>query len=122
MSFESIKESTDLDEELQEIKRYIKSGWPLSHVQPYYAVRNELSLVDNCVVKGRRVVIPRAITGKILDLLHQSHAGITRTKLPARSYVWWPDINNDDIESLIKGCVSCQSMANDSGCKEFIRN
>jgi hypothetical protein len=61
MSFESIKESTDLDEELQEIKGYIKLGWSLSrerhgHVQPCYVVCNELSLVDNCVVKGKELL------------------------------------------------------------------
>jgi hypothetical protein len=35
--------------------------------------------------------------------------------------VWWPGIVND-MESLIKGCVSCQSMGDDSDCKESIRN
>jgi hypothetical protein len=72
------------------------------------------------VAKGQRVVIPRAIRANILDLLHQGHAGIVRTKLLARSYVWWPGIDN--IETLIKECISCQSMFNDSDCTELIRH
>jgi hypothetical protein len=88
MSFESIKESADLDEEPQKIKGYIKSVCPLSrerrsHVQPYYTVCNELSLVDNCVAKGQRVVIPRTMKADVLDLLHRGHVGIVCTKLLA---------------------------------------
>jgi hypothetical protein len=76
MSFKSIKESTDLDENFWKLRDMLsRAGLSVESAvamfNPFFAVRNELSLIDNCMLKGQRIVIPRAIRGKILDLLHQ---------------------------------------------------
>ncbi|KAF2900761.1 hypothetical protein ILUMI_05426, partial [Ignelater luminosus] len=47
----------------------------------------------------------------ILDLLHQRHQGIVRIKALARSFVWWPTLDNQ-IEDQVKQCSSCQSQSN----------
>ena len=39
--------------------------------------------------------------------LHENHPGIVRMKALARSYIWWPNIDND-IEMTVKLCNSCQ--------------
>ena len=39
--------------------------------------------------------------------LHENHPGIVRMKALARSYIWWPNIDND-IEMTVKSCNSCQ--------------
>lgn len=39
-------------------------------------------------------------------MLHKTHTGIVITKALARSYVWWPHLN-EDIESLVSGCTKC---------------
>lgn len=39
-------------------------------------------------------------------MLHQNHMGIVKTKMLARSYVWWPEIDRD-IESITKVCQAC---------------
>ena len=43
-----------------------------------------------------------------LPELHEGHAGITRMKALARSFVWWPQIDKD-LEELVKNCNDCQS-------------
>ena len=45
-------------------------------------------------------------------MLHHEHMGISKTKSLARYYVWWPCIDND-IETLVKSCESCQLNRNE---------
>ena len=48
---------------------------------------------------------------KVLQELHQSHIGIVRMKATARSYLWWPGLDQE-IEELVKGCTQCQLVRN----------
>ena len=54
-----------------------------------------------------RVVIPRNLRDAVLQELCQGHAGIVRMKPFARSYMWWPGIDQS-IEKLTKSCSGCQ--------------
>nr|CAI5855329.1 unnamed protein product [Callosobruchus analis] len=55
-------------------------------------MRNELSCEQRCLLKGAKVVIPEALRTQILELIHEDHIGIVRTKILARSTVWWPNV------------------------------
>ena len=55
--------------------------------------------------------MPEKLKADDLQLLHVSHPGIVTTKAVARSYVWWPGIN-EDIERLTKDCTACQDSQN----------
>lgn len=46
-----------------------------------------------------------------MEELHQGHRGIEQMKALARSYVWWPGLD-EDIASMVKGCTDCQSVHN----------
>lgn len=41
--------------------------------------------------------------------LHEEHPGIFVIKAIARSYIWWPSLN-EEIELMVKGCEVCQSV------------
>jgi len=56
-------------------------------------------------------VIPVAAQIKMLEQLHQGHPGITRMKVPARSFVWWPGMEQQ-LEQKVKSCSSCQQHQN----------
>ena len=45
-------------------------------------------------------------------MFHSEHMSISKTKNLARYYVWWPKID-EDIETLVKSCESCQLNRND---------
>ena len=47
------------------------------------------------------------VATRILAELHLSHPGIVRMKELARSYVWWPKID-EDIERTVHACNGCQ--------------
>lgn len=68
---------------------------------------NELTVESGCILWGYRTVLPEKLRKQVLLDLHKSHLGIVKTKSLARSYIWWPKIDNE-IEKLIKNCEPCQ--------------
>ena len=75
-------------------------------LKPYYHRRFELTVEGDCLLWGIRVVIPRSLQGDILHELHRDHPGMTRMKVFARSYVWWPGLDKS-IEQLASSCQDC---------------
>ena len=71
-----------------------------------------MSIEDNCLLCNTRVVIPDVLRKFVLKELHDTHPGITRMRMLARSYVWWPNIDNA-IENTVSTCDICQSMRNE---------
>ena len=76
-------------------------------MQAFSDSRNELSLLDRCVLWGSRVVVPKAGREKVLDELHEGHPGGSRMKGLARGVVWRPGIYKA-IEERVKSCYFCQ--------------
>ncbi len=76
-------------------------------IQPYYRRKDELSTYQGCLLWGTRIVIPPQGRSIILDQLHDTHPGITRMKRLARSFVWWPGLDQS-IEDREKQCRSCE--------------
>ena len=63
------------------------------------------------ILKDLRVVVPLTLRSEILNILHQEHIGIERTKLRACNTVYWPGISKD-ITELISNCETCTSFRN----------
>lgn len=68
---------------------------------------NELSVEYDCIKWGHSVIIPTKLRQQILQEFHTSLLGMVKTKMLARSYVWWPNIDLE-IENLIRKCIPCQ--------------
>ncbi len=95
---------------LAEILRYIREGWP-NHVreelQPYWQRRLELSVLDDCILWGGRVLIPAPGRQHILNELHGGHPGSSRMKALARMFVWWVGMDKE-VDQLVRRCTVCQ--------------
>ncbi|XP_059188219.1 uncharacterized protein K02A2.6-like [Centropristis striata] len=48
---------------------------------------------------------------QIVEELHETHPGVSRMKSLARSYVWWPRLDQD-LENKVKTCTQCQTNQN----------
>lgn len=91
---------------------WLATGNTNNDFSAFFTRRNELSLHKGCVLWGNRVVIPMAMRNDTLKLLHANHPGMTAMKANARSYVWWPKLDND-VENCVKRCRSCQLNRSD---------
>ena len=66
-----------------------------------------LSIMDDLVLLDSRwIVLPLPAVKPILQLLHSSHSGITKTTNLARGLHFWPGMSND-IKQLVSACVDC---------------
>ena len=108
-----IKSGTDKDPVLSRVRNLVRHGnWSAApqhpDFQPFLQRQLELSVESDCLLWGCRVMVPKAGRAKVLEMLHDSHPGITRMKAIARSTVWWPGIDNA-LETKVKTCQACQS-------------
>lgn len=112
-----IGRETQQDEVLRQVFSYIRFGWPEkledNRFDPFFKKRDELSVEGDCILWGSRVVVPDNLQGRILRLLHGGHPGIVKMKMLARSYVWWPKID-ENLEWYVRNCDSCQQTRNSS--------
>lgn len=108
-----IRENTSSDQELAALKQVIYEGWPSTikevskTLKPYWSFRDELGIDDGILTKGQRIIIPSTIQDEILEKLHAAHQGAEKTKLRARTSVYWRNLNND-IDKITQSCPICQ--------------
>lgn len=115
LTYEDIAKETDKDSTLRKVREYIRMGWP-NHTnedteKAFFSKRNDLSLEKECIMLGVKVVIPESLRKTVLNLLHEDHTGIVRTKMLARSTLWWPGLQRD-LEQLVTSCSVCQASQN----------
>ena len=110
VSANHIKDWTSNDTVLSQVQRFILTGW-LEKVPEglaaYSSKKDELSVIDGCVLWGTRVVVPPPGRKQILEELHETHPGVSRMKSLARCYIWWPQMDSE-IEKLVLSCTVCQ--------------
>lgn len=108
-----ISRATEKDKILSRVLHFIKYGWPdeSTKLSDELAVwknkQHELTIEENCILWGLRVVIPEKYRNRILSDLHSQHPGIVRMKSLARMHVYWPNITAD-IEHTVQSCSKCQ--------------
>ena len=56
-----------------------------SKLKPYSDLRDELTIVNNLILKGSKIVIPSTLIKEIKQILHTGHLGFERTRSNARS-------------------------------------
>ena len=107
-----ISEATSHDPILSTVLEFTLTGRPNvvqdESLKPFFIRRTELSVEQGCVLWGRRVVSPPKYRSKILEDLHDQHPGMCRMKALARSYLWWPRLDQE-IELEVRTCHVCQA-------------
>ena len=113
ITHKEISHATRVDPVLSKVLEFVRHGWP-QHVEdlrlkPFFNRRFELSVEQDCLLWGLRVIIPTRYQEDMLEELHTGHPGIVRMKELARSYLWWPNVDLE-IEQTVRNCASCQQV------------
>ena len=106
LKIQDIHHHASHDPEYQQLCKVILEGFPDHHTQlpescrPYWIVREHLSIDDDLIVHGCRLLIPSAMRSQVLSNLHKSHQGTVCTK---QLTVYWPGMDND-IDNMVLSC------------------
>jgi hypothetical protein len=97
---------------LRQVKLYLMQCWPPviddDGLRPCAKRKPELSVQDGYILWESRVVVPPSGCSQVMDKVHEAHPGAIRMKSLARSYNWWPNMDQD----FTKSCSECQINQN----------
>ena len=103
-----VERASEVDDTLRIVRQCLMSGdWKQLTGTVYKAVKDELWMAGQMVMRGMCLVMPEKLWLQTIELAHEGHQGVARTKSRLREKVWWPDIDKQ-VESLIKACYPCQ--------------
>lgn len=117
ITLKEVQESTDMDPVMQNVKScLITSRWfeykQCEEMTTYEKLAPELSFVNRCLMRGRRIIIPSKLRRKIINAAHEGHQGIVKTKALLREKVWFPDMDRL-VEEKLRGCNVCSTVMKD---------
>ena len=112
MTLEEIQAATDSDKTLKGLRAAIKlNKWDYDVVKPFKNVKDELTVTSTGIVlRGSRIVILKSLQQRAIDIAHETHPGITKTKALIREKIWFPDIDNL-VKTTVDQCIPCQAIS-----------
>ena len=77
---------------------------------PYKHVFPELSVMRQLIMRGEKIVVPRALQEDVVALAHSTHQGTgsTKTKQFLRARVWFPAMDRM-VDEYVQSCIPCQA-------------
>ena len=113
ISFEEVRRETESDHVLPELIKIIETGqsWRLKKnekLSAYYKIFSELSELQGVVMRGTQIVMPTKLQQRVIDICHEGHLGIVKSKQLLRSKVWFPNIDKM-MEVRCRNCLPCQA-------------
>ncbi|XP_023247151.1 uncharacterized protein K02A2.6-like [Copidosoma floridanum] len=101
-----VQEAIESSKVLKKVRQYVKYGWPSKVNDELAKFKNkelELSIENDCLMWGHRLVVPESLRVLMLRELHDGHMGVVKMKALARSYIRWPGMDVE-IEKITKPC------------------
>ena len=120
-----MQRATEEDEDLRDLKTVIHHGWPLRKedvpvkVRDYFPFRDELTMQNGLIFKGKRLVVPTSWRDEMTEKLHSSHIGIQGCLRRARETLYWPGMNRK-VEDYIAKCSTCNSYQSEQAKEPMI--
>ena len=108
------------DTVLQVLRETICRGWPESRsdvpeiIHAYYDFRDELTVQDQLVFKGARLVVPSTMRREMMEVAHATHIGIEGCIRRARESMFWPRMSSK-LKEYTSKCDTCVSHRTSQG-------
>jgi transposase InsO family protein len=121
LSLEDIQYATAADQTLQVAIQLVQNGqW---HTVKDYeghdgidyhallsirTVKDELTVGDSVVLRDHKIIVPASLQKRVVDLAHEGHQGISKTKANIRTKVWFPGLDQA-VEAAVRSCIPRQA-------------
>ena len=112
---------------LNMLSEYVLCGWPpmraevQKELHAYWSFKDKIAIIDIIVMKGKRIIMPESVQGKVLNLLHINHMGNERTRLLACESICGMNMNADIEDIVLIALLVLISRQNCSRTKQFHR-
>ena len=106
ISIDRIREEQQKDPDILKAINSLDQG-AFDRKSNFYAIRQGLSFVQDVLLFRNRIVIPSSLKSALIDIAHEGHQGLVRTKQRLHQTVWWPGLNKD-VDKYIQCCHGCQ--------------
>ena len=122
---EQVRRMTSNDPQCQTLTKVILSEWPEmrsdcpSNILEFWNHRDELSVSENIIFRGQKIVIPRELRKEMLEILHTGHMGVEKCLSRAKDVMFWPKMTSDVIDHVLT-CDICLKHRN-SNTKEPLK-
>lgn len=105
VDIEEVIQATASDQEMQKLRACIvNDSWNNEDLKQYNPFRNEFTYVNSLILRGSKLVIPKSLRSRMLQLAHEGHPGQSLMKRRLRERCWWPGID----QSAVDTCESCE--------------
>ena len=96
------------DQTCRKLIDFSRNGWPAKHqiksdLKKYWQNKGQLTVVDNLLLYGERIVVPQELQMDTLDKIHNGHQGFQKCHQRIGNSVWWPGVSKD-LEAFVKRC------------------
>ena len=118
LTVQEIEEATKADATLQAVSKAIETGNrqegpKQSDVDSvaytaWQKVKEELTVgvTAQIILRGTRIAVPRKLQERVVNLAHEGHQGVVKTKSLLREKVWFPGIDKL-VEKKVESCCAC---------------
>lgn len=102
------------DKTSQMLQSFILRGWPDTRkstpilVRDYWTYRDKLTIQEEVVYKGDRVVVPEILRPMILSRIHAGHSGVEASLRKARDSVFWTNMTQE-MKHFMAVCSICNA-------------
>ena len=127
MTLSQIQEATTSDSTLQYLIMLMRSNkWDsisnitgvnvnVEELKLFSKLRNELTVNDasNLLLRDTRIVLPSSLRNTAIQIAHEGHQVLVKTKRLLRTKVWFPHIDRM-VQNMVERCLPCQANGLDS--------
>nr|XP_047146202.1 uncharacterized protein K02A2.6-like [Hydra vulgaris] len=87
----------------------------------YRNIRQELTInqTSDLILKANQILLPHSLEITVIQLAHNSHMGLEKTKSLLREKVYFPGLDTK-VEEYIKRCAICQALGKQNAPAELL--
>lgn len=109
LKLKEVEDCSEKDATIQAVHEALYSGNWSDLAKPFKAFELELCFAGKILLRGTKIVMPKELHGRTLELAHEGHPGISKMKQRLRTKVWWPKIDTE-AEAFVKKCHGCMMV------------